>query len=61
MIEHTILDSSTSEWLDAMREMASEGERSPAQTYRGEKLVNVKGVALVPESMVAELLEGVAA
>jgi hypothetical protein len=48
-------------WLAAMREIESEGERTPAQTYLGERLVNVAGVALVPESMVAELLEGMPA
>jgi len=31
MITHTILDSATPEWLTAMREMESEGERSPIQ------------------------------
>lgn len=35
MIEHTILDSATSEWLDAMREIESEGETSPAQVAVG--------------------------
>lgn len=48
-------------WFREHIAMETEGEVSPAQTYRGEKLVNVAGVALVPESMVAELLEGVAA
>jgi hypothetical protein len=47
-------------WLDAARADETEGERTPAQTYHGERLVNVAGVALVPESMVAELLSEVA-
>jgi hypothetical protein len=49
-------------WIREHIAMETEGERSPAQrTYLGERLVNVAGVALVPESMVAELLEGIAA
>lgn len=47
-------------WLRDQIAMESEGEVTPAQTYNGERLVNLGGVALVPESMVAELLSEVA-
>jgi hypothetical protein len=47
-------------WIAEHIAMETEGERTPAQTYNGERLVNVAGVALVPESMVAELLTGAA-
>lgn len=56
-----ITNADTAAWLAECRAMEAEGELTPAQTYNGERLVNVAGVALVPESMVAELLEGVAA
>lgn len=47
-------------WIREHIAMETEGERTPAQTYHGERLINVAGVALVPESMVAELLAEVA-
>jgi hypothetical protein len=53
---HYCNDSANAEWLREQIAMESEGER----TYQGERLVNVAGVALVPESMAAELLSGVA-
>lgn len=43
-------------WFREHIAMEAEGEVTPAQTYNGERLVNLAGVALVPESMVAELL-----
>lgn len=47
-------------WIAEHIAMETEGERTPVQTYHGERLVNVGGVVLVPESRVAELLSEVA-
>jgi hypothetical protein len=53
-------DGDKTQWFHDLIEWECEGERTPAQTYHGERLVNVAGVALVPESRVAELLSEVA-
>lgn len=57
MITHFHDHASNPAWIAECLAMETEGERTPAQTYHGERLVNVAGVALVPESRVAELLE----
>lgn len=41
------------------RELQQYPRRPLPQTYHGERLVNIGGVALVPESMAAELLSEV--
>lgn len=56
-----LCNSDTTAWLREQIAMEAEGEITPAQTYHGERLVNVAGVVLVPESQVAELLSEVAA
>jgi len=53
---HYCNDSACAEWLREQIAMETEGERTPAQTYHGEPLINVGGVVLVPASRVAELL-----
>lgn len=42
------------------RDLQQRPRRPLPQTYYGERLVNIGGVALVPESMAAELLSEVA-
>lgn len=42
------------------RELQQRPRRPLPPTYHGERLVNIGGVALVPESMAAELLSEVA-
>jgi delta 1-pyrroline-5-carboxylate dehydrogenase len=42
------------------RDLQQHPRRPLPQTYYGERLVNIGGVALVPESMAAELLSEVA-
>lgn len=58
MIQHYVDGKPSPAWLAAMIEMESEGETTPVQlrTFERERLVNVGGVVLVPESRVAELL-----
>lgn len=58
MIHH---DADLAEYIAAReRDELKRHPRSPLpQTYHGERLVNIGGVALVPESMAAELLSEV--
>jgi len=60
VLSHYCNDSACAEWLREQIAMETEGERTPAQTYHGEPLVNLAGVVLVPASRVAELLSEVA-
>jgi delta 1-pyrroline-5-carboxylate dehydrogenase len=55
-------DADLAEYIAARdrRELKQHPRRPLPQTYYGERLVNIGGVALVPESMAAELLSEVA-
>lgn len=48
----------TTAWLAEMRAIETEGERTPAQTYQGQPLINLGGVVLVtPETAAALAME----
>lgn len=44
------------EYLPALIELETEGERSPAQTFNGEALVNLGGIVLVTRETAEALL-----
>ncbi len=47
MISHYTNDSSSSEWLAAIREMETEGERSPVQTDPPSEVMDIYTPALL--------------